>query len=67
MFELRRDDTSDIARQFVQSAFSFLDGAAHLTATMVAGHFTSDVDHGDIVLWLAFHALELFCKPDLDS
>ena len=60
--ERRVETDADVPRQFVRSAFAFLAAAQSVTNSMLKGRFPSDVVHGDVVLWLAFHASELFCK-----
>lgn len=47
---------------FVRRSFAFLSAAEKLTQSIAVGDWTAAGDRDRVVLWLTFHASELFCK-----
>lgn len=52
----------DVPMEFVKQARSHLEAAEKLDALMCEGAWASSYYRGQAVLWLAFHAVELFLK-----
>ncbi len=52
----------DVPIEFVKQALSHLEAAEKLNALMCDGAWTSNYYRGQAVLWLTFHAIELFLK-----
>src|SRR5947209_7414211 len=54
--------TDDIPIEFMKQALSHLEAAEKLNTLMCDGTWPSNFYRGRAVLWLAFHAVELFLK-----
>lgn len=52
----------EMPRQFVELAGAYLEAAERLCQEMVAGNWPASFNRGQVCLWLAFHATELFLK-----
>jgi hypothetical protein len=52
----------DVPMEFMKQALSHLDCAEKLNLLMCEGAWTSNYYRGQAVLWLTFHAVELFLK-----
>jgi len=53
---------SDVPLEFMKQAFSHLEASEKLNALMCDDVWPSNYYRGQAVLWLAFHAVELFLK-----
>ena len=58
-FEVRTDD---IPLEFMKQGLSHLEASEKLNALMCEGTWPSNFYRGQPVVWLAFHAVELFLK-----
>lgn len=53
---------SDVPMEFVKQARAYLEAAEKLNTLMCDGAWASNYYRGRVVLWLAFHAVELYLK-----
>ena len=60
---VRRQIVADeVSEEFVDSAFAFLDASENLNSLMINQMWPGSFNRGKVVLWLAFHSVELFLK-----
>jgi len=54
--------STDVPDEFVRMGFAHLEGAERLNSDLVTAAWSGSYQHGQVVMWLAFHACELFLK-----
>lgn len=62
MFIRQEVHPHDVPIEFVKSAFAYLEAAEKLNGEMAAGKWPGDYRNAQVILWLTFHATELFLK-----
>lgn len=62
MHVVARYKTTEIAEHYRDLALAYLEGAERLCDALVSGAWISSFHKGQVALWLAFHASELFIK-----
>jgi hypothetical protein len=62
MFIRQEAQLSDVPTEFIKSAFAHLEAAERLNAEIVNGSWAGNYQRGQVVMWLTFHATELFLK-----
>lgn len=62
MFIRQEVHPTDVPNEFVKSAFAYLDAAEKLNGEMAAEKWPGDYRNAQVILWLTFHATELFLK-----
>lgn len=62
IFVHKAADPADVPLEFVRHALGYLEAAEKLNADITNGHWPGSYYRGQPVLWLAFHASELFLK-----
>lgn len=62
MFILQETQPSEVPAEFIRSAFAHLDAAEKLNFEMITGQWEGSYQRGQVVMWLTFHATELFLK-----
>lgn len=58
----REVEPTGVPEEFARSAVAYLDSAEKLNSLMADGQWSSNFHRGQAVLWLIFHAVELFLK-----
>ena len=53
---------ADVPAEFIRSAFAHLEGAERLNSDLISGAWKGTYQRGQVAMWLAFHATELFLK-----
>ncbi len=62
MFVRPEVQTAQVPAEFVRSAFAHLEGAERLNSELISGSWSGSYQRGQVVMWLTFHATELFLK-----
>ena len=65
MYIHQKPNTKDIPEEMLISGFAYLETAEKLNHEMVLGVWTGSYHRGQVIMWLVFHATELFLKACL--
>ena len=58
-----QEPTADqVAKEFVRASAAYIESAEKLNSIMANGEWSSNFQRGKVVMWLTFHAVELFLK-----